>query len=168
MTRYFTLLAAAYGLLAIETTLPTGTGLVTPYGSFVWMLLPWLATLPSPSASIVAAAAYGLMIDAFSNLHPGLLIAGTIASTGVLQRIISPKSLETPLKIFVVSVACGILMAMLVATCSMATRPAPVAPSFLASSILTSTLIATLLTTLTVVTLRSCGRVLMPNQNAAL
>ena len=118
MTRYIGLLIAAYGLIAVETSLRTETGLITPYGSFVWMLLPWLATQPSRSASILAAAFYGLMIDSVSHYHPGLMIAATILSTCILQRVITPKSLETTLRVFAVSFACACLMAMLVATCS--------------------------------------------------
>jgi len=164
MTRYIGLLVAAYALVVVETSLQTETGLVTPYGSFVWMLLPWLATLPSPSHSIIAAAFYGLMIDAVSNHHPGLMIAATILSTCILQRVITPKSLETTLRVFVVSFACACLMAMLVATVSMLTTSSSVTLSTLAGSIVMSSIIAATFSTLTATLLRNCGNVITLNE----
>jgi cell shape-determining protein MreD len=165
MTRYVTLLIAAYGLIAIETSLQTETGFVTPYGSFVWMLLPWLATLSSPSASIFTAALYGLMIDAVSNHHPGLLIAATIIAVCILQRMITPKSLKSAPRVFFVSTACGCLLAMLVATCSLLTASSPVNPSALLTSIVISTTLAAAFSTLVAATIRSCGTVLTLNQS---
>lgn len=165
MMRYLTLLIAAYGLLAIETSLQTETGLVTPFGSFVWMLLPWLATLPSPATSILAAASYGLMIDAVSNHHPGLLIALTIICVCVLQRLITPKVLESSLRVFLTCLTCGCLMAMLVATASMLTGSSEVIPSALVSSIVISSVIAALFSTIGVTLVRACGTVLTFNQS---
>jgi hypothetical protein len=165
MTRYLTLLIAAYGLIAIETSLQTETGLVSPYGSFVWMLLPWLATVPSPSSSIVAAALYGLMIDAVSNHHPGLLIAATIIAVCILQRMITPKSLESLPRVFLVSTACGCLLAMLVATCSLLTTSSPVNPSVLLTSIAISSIIAATFSTLCSAVFRSCGNVFALNSS---
>ncbi len=159
MTRYVTLLIAAYALIAIETSLQTESGLVTPYGSFVWMLLPWLATLPSPSASIIASAFYGLMIDAVSNHHPGMLIVATIIAVCILQRMITPKSLESARRIFFVSMVSGCLLAMLVATCSLLTASSPVDPSVLLTSIAISLIVAATVSTLSSVVIRSCGNV---------
>ena len=167
MTRYFTLLFAAYGLVVIETSLRSESGLVTPYGSFVWMLLPWLATHPSRSASVVAAAIYGLMIDAVSNHPPGLLIAATIVVTSVLQKVITPKSLETPSRIFVVNFVCGCLMAMLAATRSVFFEASPVTPSTLVGAIAFSSAIAAGFTTLAAGLLRGCGTLLTTNQSPA-
>jgi hypothetical protein len=164
MTRYLTLLVAAYTLIAIETTVQSETGLVAPFGSFVWMLLPWLATLPSPSASVLAAAFYGLLIDACSNHHPGLLIAATIVSTCVLQRMIAPKSLESPLRVFVVSFACGCLMAMLVATCSLLAGGSSAAPNDLVRAIAIPSTIAAVFSTLVAVVLQGCGNLLTTNR----
>jgi hypothetical protein len=166
MTRYLTLLIAAYGLLAIETALQTETGLVTPFGSFVWMLLPWLATLPSPSTSILAAAGYGLMIDAVSNHQPGLLIAVTIVAVSILQRLITPKALGSSQRVFLTSLACGCLMAMLVATVSMLMGSSPVVSSVLVSSIIISSVTAALFTTFVATLARACGTVLAINQSA--
>jgi len=159
MTRYVTLLIAAYALIVIETSMHTESGLVTPYGSFVWMLLPWLATLPSPSASIFASAFYGLMIDAVSNHSPGMLIAATIIAVCILQRMITPKSLESAPRIFFVSIASGCLLAMLVATCSLLTASLPVDPSVLLTSIAISLIVAATVSTLSSVVIRSCGNV---------
>lgn len=159
MTRYVTLLIAAYALIAIETSLQTESGLVTPYGSFVWMLLPWLATLPSPSASIFASAFYGLMIDAVSNHNPGILIAATIIAVCILQRMITPKSLKSAPRIFFVSMVSGCLLAMLVATCSLLTASLPVDPSVLLTSIAISLIVAATVSTLSSVVIRSCGNV---------
>ena len=166
MTRYATLIIAAYSLIAIETALQTETGLVTPYGSFVWMLLPWLATRPSPSASIFAGAFYGLMIDSVSNHHPGLLIASTIIAVCILQRMITPKSLESTPRVFLVSTACGCLLAMLVATSSLLTASSPVDPSALLTSIAISSMVAATLSTLVTTLIRNCGNVLALNQAA--
>lgn len=159
MTRYVTLLIAAYALITIETSLQTESGLVTPYGSFVWMLLPWLATLPSPSVSIFASALYGLMIDAVSNHNPGMLIAVTIIAVCVLQRMITPKSLESAPRILFVSIVSGCLLAMLVATCSLLTASLPVDPSVLLTSIAISLIVAATVSTLSSVVIRSCGNV---------
>lgn len=157
MTRYVTLLIAAYLLIAIETSLQTETGLVTPYGSFVWMLLPWLATLPSPSASIFASAFYGLMIDAVSNHHPGLLIGATVIAVCIMQRMITSKSLESSPRVLLVSIVSGCLLAMLVATCSLLTASSPVNPSALLTSIAISLIVAATVSTLASVAIRGCG-----------
>lgn len=163
MTRYVTLLIAAYSLTAIETSLQAETGLVTPYGSFVWMLLPWLATLPSSSTSIFAAAFYGLMIDAVSNHHPGLLIAATIIAVCILQKKIAPKSLESAPRVFVVSMACGCLLAMLVAMCSLLTTSSPANPSGVLTSIFISSIVAATFSTLCSAVFRNCGTILTFN-----
>lgn len=157
MIRYVTLLIAAYVLIAIETSLQTETGFVTPYGSFVWMLLPWLATLPSSSASIFASAFYGLMIDAVSNHHPGVLIAATIIAVCVLQRMITPKSLESSPRVFLVSMVSGCLLAMLVATYSLLTASAPVDPAALLTTIAISLIVAATVSTLSSAVIRGCG-----------
>lgn len=167
MTRYIGLLIAAYALVVVETSLQTETGLATPYGSFVWMLLPWLATQPSRSASILAAAFYGLMIDSVSNHHPGLMIAATILSACMLQRVITPKSLETSMRVFVVSFACGCLMAMLVATCSVITSSSSVNPAELLSGIAISSAFAALLATSVVAVCRTCQRSFNPAESLA-
>ena len=156
MIRYAPLPIAAYVLIAIETSLQTETGLVTPYGSFVWMLLPWLATLPS-SGSIFASAFYGLMIDAVSNHHPGLLIAATVIAVCIMQRMITPKSLESSPRVFLVSMLSGCLLAMLVATCSLLTASSPVDPSALLTSIAISLIVAATVSTLGSVVIRGCG-----------
>jgi len=159
MNRYVTLLIAAYALIAIETSLQTESGLVTPYGSFVWMLLPWLATLPSPSASIFASAFYGLMIDAVSNHSPGVLIAVTIIAVCILQGMITPKLLESAPGIFFVSMVSGCLLAMLVATCALLTASSTVDLSVLLISIAISLIVAATVSTLSSVVIRSCGNV---------
>lgn len=163
MTRCLTLLVAAYWLVAIETTLQLETGLVTPYGSFVWMLLPWLATLPTPSTSILAAALYGLLIDACSNHHPGLMIAVTLASSCVLQRVLTEKSLSTPLRLLMVSFVCGCLMSMFVATCSLLVGGSASAPGELVRLIVTSSGGAAVLVTSAALGIRSCRRTLIPS-----
>ena len=167
MTRSVGLLIAAYALVIVETSLQTETGLVTSYGSFVWMLLPWLATLPSRSASIVTAAFYGLMIDSVSNHHPGLMITATILSTCILQRVITPKSLETTLRVFVVSFACGCLMAMLVATCSTIAASSSVNPTELLSGIAISSGFAAFLATSIVTVVRVFQQALMSTESLA-
>lgn len=164
MTKYATLLIAAYGLLAIETSLQTDTGLVSPCGSFVWMLLPWLGTMPSRSASIVAAAAYGLMMDAVSSHPPGLMIAVSIVAVCMLQRVLSPKALESSTRIFLTSLLCSCLMAMLVATVSMLTSSSPVNPLTLTASIGFSSVIAASFTTFVTTVVRSCGTVFILHQ----
>ena len=167
MTRYIGILIAAYALVVVESSLQTETGLVTPYGSFVWMLLPWLAAQPSRSASILAAAFYGLMIDAVSNHHPGLLIAATILAVCILQRMITPKSLESSPRVFLASAACGCLLAMLVATCSLLTSSSPVVPPALLTSIAFSTVVAATFSTLSSVAVRGCGKLVLPRQSPA-
>lgn len=164
MTKYVTLLIAAYVLLTIETSFQIDTGLVSPCGSFVWMLLPWLATIPSPSHSIFAAAVYGLMIDAASSHHPGLMIAVSVVSVCVLQRVLTPKSLESPIRIFTTSLLCSCLMAMLVATVSMLTSSSPVNPLTLTASIGFSSVIAASFTTFVTTVVRSCGTVFILHQ----
>jgi hypothetical protein len=167
MTRYIGILIAAYALVVVESSLQTETGLVTPYGSFVWMLLPWLAAQPSRSASILAAAFYGLMIDSASNHHPGLMIGATILSTCILQRVITPKSLETTLRVFVVSFACACLMAMLVATCSTIAGSSFVNPTELLSGIAISSGFAAFLATSVVTVVRVFQQALMPTESLA-
>lgn len=167
MTRCLIFLVAAYGLVSIETTVQLETGLVTPFGSFVWMLLPWLAILPSPSTSILAAAFYGLLIDACSNHQPGLMIAVTIASTCVLQRTVTEKSLATPVRILIVSFVCGCLMSMLVATCSLLAGGSVSAPDELARLIVTSAGIAAVFVTFVALVIRSCRRMFIPSPEVA-
>lgn len=167
MTRYIGLFIATYILVVVETSLQTETGLVTPYGSFVWMLLPWLATQSSPSASILAAACYGLMIDSISNHHPGLMIAATILATCILQRVLAQKSLETSPRVFVVSFACTCLMAMLVATCSIIAGTSFTNPIELLTSIVISSAFAALSATSVVTVFRVFQRVLMPTERLA-
>lgn len=167
MTRHIGLAIAAYALVVVETSLQTETGLVTPFGSFVWMLLPWLATQSSRSASILAAAFYGLMIDSVSNHHPGLMIAATILSACMLQRVIAPKLLETSLRVFVVSFACGCLMAMLVATCSIIAGSSIVNPTDFLSKIAISSAFAAFLATSVVTVFRVCHQAFMPVESLA-
>lgn len=167
MTRYIALLAAAYGLLAIESSQASAAGLFTPHGSFVWMLLPWLATLPNATHAVLSAAIYGLMLDAFSNHHPGLLMAATIAATCVLQRVIASKSLETSPRVFIVSFVCGCLMAMLVATCSILAGGSSTSPAELAGSIAASSAFAAVVMTVVVGVFRSGLKPLVPVQRSA-
>lgn len=168
MIRYFTLLTAAYGLLAIETTLGFESGVATPHGSFVWMLLPWLATTPSKNAAIATAAFYGLMVDSFSSHHPGILMAATILATCVLQRVIAANALETSVRVFVVSFMIGCLMAMLLATTSLLSGATSGSPAELAGSIATSSAFAALLVTIVVATVRSILRVATPLRSPGL
>ncbi|MDA0917607.1 MAG: hypothetical protein O2945_00920 [Planctomycetota bacterium] len=167
MIRSLGLLIAAYALVVVETSLQTETGLVTPYGSFVWVLLPWLATQPSRSTSILAAAFYGLLIDSVSNPPPGLLIAATILATCILQRIITQKFLETGPRVFVVSFGCACLMAMLVATISIIAGSASVNPAELLSGIAISSAVASLLVTSVVAVFRVFQRMIIPAQSLA-
>jgi hypothetical protein len=167
VTRYFALLAAAYGLLAIESSQVSAAGLFTPHGSFVWMLLPWLATLPNSKHAVLAAAMYGLMLDALSNHHPGLLMASTIVATCVLQRVITSAALETLPRVFVVSFACGSLMAMLVATCSILAGGSYESSVVLAGSIAASSVFAAVVATVVVGVFRSGTKSLMPVQGSA-
>lgn len=167
MTRYIGLLTAAYTLVVIETSLQTETGLVTPYGSFVWVLLPWLATQSSPSASILAAAFYGLLIDSVSNYHPGLMIAATILATCILQRVLTQKSLDTSPRVFVVSFACACLMAMLVATCSIIAGASFTNPIELLTGIAISSAFATLSTTFVVTVCRTIQQAVMSTESLA-
>lgn len=162
MARSVVLLTAAYVLVSLETTLQLNPGLVTPYGSFVWMLLPWLATCSTPSRSILAAACYGLLVDACSSHHPGLMIAVTIASTCVLQRVMPRKSFETPLQILLVSFICGFLMSMLVATCSLLSGDSAASPDVLVRLIVVSSAAAAVLTTVSALVIRSCWRTFSP------
>lgn len=167
MTRYIGLAIAAYTLVIVETSLQTETGLVTPFGSFVWMLLPWLATQPSRSVSILAAAAYGLLIDSASNHHPGLMIAASILSTCILQRVITPRSLETASRAFLTSFACSCLMAMLVATGSILAQSSAANPAELTTGIAVSSAFAALLTTSVVTVVRIFHQAFMPVESLA-
>ncbi|MDA0283049.1 MAG: hypothetical protein O3B13_05595 [Planctomycetota bacterium] len=167
MTRYFTLLLAAYGLLAIESSLRPETGLVTPHGSFVWMLLPWLATLPNTTHAVLAATIYGLTLDAFSSHQPGLLMAVTIVATCVLQRAITAAALETSSRIFIVSFVCGCLMAMLVAASSILAGASTAAPEQLAASIAISSALAAAVMTIVVAAVLSILRIVSPVRNPA-
>ena len=167
MTRNIRILIAAYALVVVETSLQTSAGAVTPYGSFVWMLLPWLATHPSRSASILAAAAYGLLIDSASNHHPGLMIAATILATCILQRVITSKSLETASRVFLTSSACACLMAMLFATGSILVESSAVNPTELLTGIAISSAFAALLTTSVVTVVRVFHQTFMPAESLA-
>jgi hypothetical protein len=167
MIRSLGLLIAAYALVVVETSLQTETGLVTPCGSFVWMLLPWLATQPSRSASILAAAFYGLLIDSVSNHHPGLMIAATILATCILQRIITQKFLETGPRVFVVSFGCACLMAMLVATFSIIAGVSVTSPIELLTGVATSSAFAALSATFVVTVFRAFQRMIIPAQSLA-
>ena len=167
MIRSIGLLIAAYALVVVETSLQTETGLVTPCGSFVWMLLPWLATQPSRSASILAAAFYGLLIDSVSNHHPGLMIAATILATCILQRIITQKFLETGPRVFVVSFGCACLMAMLVATFSIIAGVSVTSPIELLTGVATSSAFAALSATFVVTAFRAFQRMIIPAQSLA-
>jgi len=166
VTRYLALLAAAYCLLAIESSQVSAAGLFTPHGSFVWMLLPWLATLPNSKHAVLAAAIYGLMLDAISSHHPGLLMAVTIVTTCVLQRVITSAAVETSPRVFIVSFACGCLMAMLVATSSILVGGSSSSPIELAGSIAASSAFAAVVTTVVVGVFRSCAKPLMPVRSA--
>ncbi len=167
MIRSLGLLIAAYALVVVETSLQTETGLVTPYGSFVWVLLPWLATQPSRSTSILAAAFYGLLIDSVSNHPPGLLIAATILATCILQRIVTQKYLETGPRVFVVSSGCACLMAMLVATFSIIAGVSATSPIELLAGIATSSAFAALSATFVVTVFRAFQRMIIPAQSLA-
>jgi cell shape-determining protein MreD len=167
MIRSLGLLIAAYALVVVETSLQTETGLVTPYGSFVWVLLPWLATQSSRSTSILAAAFYGLLIDSVSNHPPGLLIAATILATCILQRIVTQKYLETGPRVFVVSSGCACLMAMLVATFSIIAGVSVTSPIELLAGIATSSAFAALSATFVVTVFRVFQRMIIPAQSLA-
>lgn len=167
MIRSLGLLIAAYALVVVETSLQTETGLVTPYGSFVWVLLPWLATQPSRSTSILAAAFYGLLIDSVSNHPPGLLIAATILATCILQRIVTQKFLETGPRVFVVSSGCACLMAMLVATFSIIVGVSATSLIELLAGIATSSAFAALSATFVVTVFRVFQRLIIPAQSLA-
>lgn len=164
MTRYIVLLLAAYGLLAVESALPPDFALATPHGSFLWMLLPWLATLPSPNSAIIAAAGYGLMLDALTNHHPGLLIAVTIVAVSVMRWGITETALETSPRVFIVSFLCSTVLAMLSATCTLLTGTLSATPVVLLTSIAAASAFAALITTGIVASYRVCVRPMMPTQ----
>ena len=162
MTRYLTLSAAAYALLAVESALRTESELVTPYGSFVWLLLPWLAMLPSSGAGVLAAAVYGLMLDSLSGHHPGLMLAVTVLSTAVLQRTLPDSSLETAPRVFLVSFVCATLMAMLVATASLLVGSGSIDPVQLVTSIAVSSAAAAVTATVVVAAAHASRRLIQP------
>ena len=107
------------------------------------------------------------MIDAVSNHHPGLMIAATILVTCILQRIITPKFLETGPRVFVVSSGCAGLMAMLVATFSMLAGISFTSPFELLAGIATSSAFAALLTMFGVSVGRLFQRAILPAQSPA-
>ncbi len=86
---HVTLSIAAYALLAVESTLADGRG------AFAWLLLPWLAVTLKPNHSVVAAFAYGLLLDCLSNGHPGIFVAVTVLATGSLRCLIQKSALST-------------------------------------------------------------------------
>jgi len=164
MTRYVLMLFAAYGLLAIESALPQSFAMATPYGTFLWMLLPWLATLPDTNTAILASAVYGLMLDALTGHHPGLLIAVTVIAVCVLRQVISTAALETCPRVFIVSFICGTVMAMLLATSSILAGTLSVSPVELITSITVSTASASLVAATMVTMFRVFARQSMSTQ----
>jgi len=80
---------AAYVLLAVESTLADGRG------TFAWLLLPWLAVTLKPKHSVIAAFAYGLLLDCLSNGHPGIFVTVTVLATGGLRCLIQQSALST-------------------------------------------------------------------------
>lgn len=96
--QYVILTAAAYVLLAVESTLADGRG------AFAWLLLPWLAVTLSARPSVVAAFVYGLMLDCLSNGHPGVFAGITVLAVAGLRYIIQDWALTTGPR---VALTCG-------------------------------------------------------------
>ena len=142
MTRAICLLCCGYVLLAVQLVLPDEagsaflTGPLMTGGAVLWLLLPWLASVPDRTIGIVTAAVYGFAIDCVGGLHPGLLLGLTVALTAMLQGLPWPILLKTGPRIALSCFVCSMLPAMAVSAVSLALQPGIVAPKTLVAGLL--------------------------------
>lgn len=142
MTRAILLLSCGYVLLAVQLVFPGeagrafSTGPLMTGGAILWLLLPWLASVPDRTVGIVTAAVYGLAIDCVGGLHPGLLLGLTVALTVMLQSLPWPALLASSPRIAMSCFVCSLLPAMAVSAVSLTLRPGIVEPKTLVAGLL--------------------------------
>lgn len=110
---------AAYVLLVVESTLADGRG------AFAWLLLPWLVIALSPGRSVVAAFAYGLMLDCLSSGPPGIFVAVTVLATSGLRYVVQDSALSTGPRIALTCFTSSLLVSLATQTilCWLQSRP---------------------------------------------
>lgn len=146
MFRVLTILGLAWLLVSVESTLRQ-SAIGTPYGSFVWLLLPWLAVVQPASGGLVAAGVYGFLLDCLGSHHPGVMFGLTVISVFTLQRLMPRNGLTSSPRIFAVSFVCCCLMAMVVSMVTAVTNGRAAQPWEVASSIALSAVMAAGLST---------------------
>jgi hypothetical protein len=121
--KYLLIAVSGWLLLALESALAAPAG--SP-GTFVWLLIPWLAVELRGAAGILSGVVLGVFIDGLSGLHPGAGVAVSVLAVTGLQFVLDDESLSSPVRVCIVSLLTSLALGMLFQTIGVLFGSAPV------------------------------------------